>query len=104
MAELGIGDEHMEYDDDVAFGVERTEREKEQEERETKKKQKGQAEIEAVESLPAVVLRNFATRGSDREEIYDLLAEWAASLVHSSATSSTSSDSDSPRPHLADAL
>jgi hypothetical protein len=79
-------------------------REKEQEERETKKKQKGQAEIEAVESLPVVVLRNFTTRGSDREEIYDLLAEWAASLVHSSATSSASSDSDSPCPRLADAL
>ncbi|KAJ7871518.1 RNA12 protein-domain-containing protein [Mycena olivaceomarginata] len=81
MSELGIGDERMEDDDHVAFGVERTEREKEQDERETKKKQKGQAEIEAVESLPVVVIRNFAARGSDREEIYDVLAEWAASLV-----------------------
>jgi hypothetical protein len=90
MSELGIGDERMEDDDHVAFGVERTEREKEQEERETKKKQKGQAEIEAVESLPVVVIRNFAARGSDREEIYDVLAEWAASLVENQVGSNCS--------------
>ncbi|KAF7338610.1 Mitochondrial escape protein 2 [Mycena venus] len=81
MAELGIGDELMEDDDDVALAHKGLEEEKRQEEHQTKQKQKGKAEIEAVESLPIVVIRNFAARGSNREEIYDVLSEWAASLV-----------------------
>ncbi|KAF8184984.1 RNA12 protein-domain-containing protein [Mycena galopus ATCC 62051] len=83
MSELGIGDELMEDDDNVALmgNAEHDQSEKRQEEHETKKKQKGQVEIEAVESLPIVVIRNFAARGSNREDIYDVLAEWAASLV-----------------------
>ncbi|KAJ7210678.1 RNA12 protein-domain-containing protein [Mycena haematopus] len=35
----------------------------------------------AVEALPVIVIRNFDARGSNREDIYDVLAEWAASLV-----------------------
>ncbi|KAJ7697118.1 RNA12 protein-domain-containing protein [Mycena olivaceomarginata] len=42
---------------------------------------KSKAEIAAAEGLPIVVLRNFDARGSSREEIYDVLAEWAAGLV-----------------------
>ncbi|KAF8208542.1 exonuclease [Mycena galopus ATCC 62051] len=37
--------------------------------------------IEAIQALPIIVIRNFDARGSNREEIYDVLAEWAASLV-----------------------
>ncbi|KAJ6547159.1 RNA12 protein-domain-containing protein [Mycena capillaripes] len=80
MSELGIGDELMEDDEDVEFTRD-MEMERRQEEHETRKKQKSKAESEAVESLPIVVIRNFAARGSNREEIYDVLAEWAASLV-----------------------
>ncbi|KAJ7184170.1 RNA12 protein-domain-containing protein [Mycena filopes] len=83
MSELGIGDERMEDDDAVLFTHLETEEQKEkrEDEQETKKKQLGKAELEAVGSLPVVVIRNFAVRGSNREEVYDVLAEWAASLV-----------------------
>ncbi|KAJ7105752.1 RNA12 protein-domain-containing protein [Mycena crocata] len=83
MAELGIGDELMEDDDTVAFThtEDEGEKEKRQDELDTKKKQKGKEELEAVGSLPIVVIRNFDARGSNREEIHDVLAEWAASLV-----------------------
>ncbi|KAJ7929322.1 RNA12 protein-domain-containing protein [Mycena leptocephala] len=83
MCELGIGDELMDDDDEVAFTRVEQEGEKErrEEEHESRKKQKGKAEIEAVESLPIVVIRNFAARGSNREEVNDVLVEWAASLV-----------------------
>ncbi|KAJ7702409.1 exonuclease [Mycena rosella] len=84
MSELGIGDELMDDDDAVAFTLPKDEEEqkkKRQDEQEAKKKQKGKAELEAVESLPIVVIRNFAVQSSNREEIYDALAEWAASLV-----------------------
>ncbi|KAF7357625.1 hypothetical protein MSAN_01359000 [Mycena sanguinolenta] len=36
---------------------------------------------EAVEALPIVVIRHFDARGSNRDEIYDVLAEWAGSLI-----------------------
>ncbi|KAJ7684746.1 RNA12 protein-domain-containing protein, partial [Mycena polygramma] len=80
MSELGIGDERMDDDDDVAFTQE-AEKDRRLEDQDTRKKQMGKAEMEAVGSLPIVVVRNFAARGSNREEIYDVLAEWVASLV-----------------------
>ncbi|KAJ6500400.1 RNA12 protein-domain-containing protein [Mycena sanguinolenta] len=81
MSELGIGDELMEDDNNVdPTRVEHGEWEK-RDEQDARKKQKGKAETEAVESLPIVVIKNFAARGSNRDDIYDVLAEWAASLV-----------------------
>ncbi|KAJ7756804.1 RNA12 protein-domain-containing protein [Mycena maculata] len=84
MCELGVGDELMDDDDAVAFtrpeGEER-DGEKRRDKQDSKKNQKGKVEMEAVGSLPVVVIRNFAARGSDHEEIYDVLAEWAVSLV-----------------------
>ncbi|KAJ7197249.1 RNA12 protein-domain-containing protein [Mycena pura] len=79
MAELGVGDEL--FDDDISIAtVEVAEIERQQRnEQEIKKKEKGNAELGAVESLPVVVIRNFD--GSTREEIFDVIAEWAASLV-----------------------
>ncbi|KAJ6618269.1 RNA12 protein-domain-containing protein [Mycena sp. CBHHK59/15] len=81
MSELGVGDEWME--DDVAIALDAADEvaEKRQSEQETAKKQKGKAELEAVGALPIVVIRNFAARGSNREEIYNVLAEWVATLV-----------------------
>ncbi|KAJ7697124.1 RNA12 protein-domain-containing protein [Mycena olivaceomarginata] len=78
MAELGIGDERM-GDDNVVLP--RIEPEGGREDVDTRRKQKSKAEIAAAEGLPIVVLRNFDARGSSREEIYDVLAEWAAGLV-----------------------
>ncbi|KAF7365492.1 Mitochondrial escape protein 2 [Mycena venus] len=83
MSELGIGDELMEDADAVAFPYVEQEKEWEmrREAQETKKRQIRKAQLEAVKSLPIVVIKNFAARGSNREEIYDVLSEWAASLV-----------------------
>ncbi|KAJ7093140.1 RNA12 protein-domain-containing protein [Mycena epipterygia] len=81
MSELGIGDELMDDDDPVVFARLDGEERKSQDEQDMKKKQKGKAELEAVRSLPIVVIKNFAARGSNREEIYDVLAEWAATLA-----------------------
>ncbi|KAJ7134886.1 RNA12 protein-domain-containing protein [Mycena epipterygia] len=83
MAELGVGDELMDDDDPVVFARadEKGEKRKSQGEQNAKKKQKGKAELEAVRSLPIVVIKNFAARGSNRGEIYDVLAEWAANLA-----------------------
>ncbi|KAJ7366516.1 RNA12 protein-domain-containing protein [Mycena albidolilacea] len=78
VAELGIGDERM-GDDNVVLP--RIEPEGGREEVDTRRKQKSKAQIAAAEGLPIVVLRNFDARGSSREEIYDVLAEWAAGLV-----------------------
>ncbi|KAJ7286029.1 RNA12 protein-domain-containing protein [Mycena rebaudengoi] len=81
MSELGVGDERMD-DDDVVVSEDDMGREgRRRIEQEAAKKQKGKEELEAVRSLPIVVIRNFAARGSNREEIYDVLAEWAASLT-----------------------
>ena len=79
MAELGVGDEL--FDDDISIAtVEVAELERQQRnEQEIKKKEKGNAELGAVEPLPVVVIRNFD--GSTREEIFNVIAEWAASLV-----------------------
>ncbi|KAF7322646.1 hypothetical protein HMN09_00043200 [Mycena chlorophos] len=42
---------------------------------------KAETELQAVSALPVVVIRNFDSRGSNREDVFDELAEWAASLV-----------------------
>ncbi|KAJ7745975.1 RNA12 protein-domain-containing protein [Mycena olivaceomarginata] len=51
----------------------------------TRRKQKSNAEIAAVDGLPIVVLRNFDARGSNRGEIYDVLAEVGGRLGGESA-------------------
>ncbi|KAJ7632265.1 RNA12 protein-domain-containing protein [Roridomyces roridus] len=71
ISELGVGDEILDGQDVTSTRVE----EKPASER---KKEK---QVEAVGSLPIVVIRNFSSRGSTREEVFDVIAEWAAGLV-----------------------
>ncbi|KAJ7057027.1 RNA12 protein-domain-containing protein [Mycena amicta] len=80
MAELGVGDER--FEDAADFFLSSVDQEAEVErQRYAANREKGKAELEAVSSLPVVVIRNFDTRGLNREEIFDVMAEWAASLV-----------------------
>ncbi|KAK7048069.1 mitochondrial escape protein 2 [Favolaschia claudopus] len=83
MSELGVGDECMDEEHFVTLPEPAGELHHSREELEVRKRQRGRAEIKAVESLPIVVLRNFDTRGSNRDEVFDKLTEWAASLVES---------------------
>ncbi|KAF7292929.1 hypothetical protein MIND_01192000 [Mycena indigotica] len=73
MAELGVGDEAFDDPDDLEV-VHRKEVEK------RTPYPKGKAELQALYSLPVVVIKHFEG-GSRREEIFDVLAEWAASLA-----------------------
>ncbi|KAJ7074355.1 RNA12 protein-domain-containing protein [Mycena amicta] len=50
-----------------------------QQEERTPPTQKGEREMQAVWSLPVVVIKNFNGRG--REEVFDVIAEWAALLI-----------------------
>ncbi|KAF7311650.1 hypothetical protein MKEN_01068400 [Mycena kentingensis (nom. inval.)] len=82
ISELGVGDEKLEDDGPISVSPpeDSTRTEKQRAKEEAAKKQKGKAELEAVESMPVVIIRNFDGRGS-REEVFDVVAEWAASLV-----------------------
>lgn len=88
ISELGFGDEPM-YEADMESQVHEEEgdemtREKEmlirQQERERKERSVQYAQ--AISDLPIVIIRNYATKGgTNREELLDVLATWAASLV-----------------------
>lgn len=82
MSELGIGDElfderdatgPMRYND---FGLHHERQE------ETLRRERTVEDGESVASLPIVVMRNYSTKvGSGREELLDVLAQWAAMLA-----------------------
>jgi hypothetical protein len=79
MSELGIGDELIGDDDAVAHDVSGKSPEYAEE---TDRKQKIKEDLEAVGSLPIVVIRNYAAKiGSSREELLEVLAQWAAMLA-----------------------
>ena len=49
---------------------------------ERKRKERGIRDVQAISSLPTVIIRNYATKGgANREELLNVLATWAASLV-----------------------
>jgi hypothetical protein len=92
MSELGFGDELLTSDDmDVQNDVnEKCAREiprdreefikREAEERE--RKQRRVEDVQTVGALPIVVIRNYASKGgTNREEVLDVLASWAATLA-----------------------
>ncbi|KAF9459344.1 RNA12 protein-domain-containing protein [Collybia nuda] len=77
MSELGIGDELIGGDDMVEIVTGELEHRED-----TSRKQKVKEELEAVASLPIVVIRNYAAKvGSNREELLEVLAQWAAMLA-----------------------
>ncbi|KAL1746991.1 RNA12 protein-domain-containing protein [Schizophyllum fasciatum] len=45
------------------------------------RKVKGTQDAEALQSLPTVVIRNYAGSGSDKEQVLEVLAQWGTSLV-----------------------
>ncbi|KAI5900140.1 uncharacterized protein SCHCODRAFT_02607113 [Schizophyllum commune H4-8] len=45
------------------------------------RKVKGTQDAEALQSLPTVVIRNYAGSGSNKEELLEVLAQWGTSLV-----------------------
>lgn len=38
-------------------------------------------ERDLIEALPVVVLRNFASKGSKKDELWNTIAEWSAGLI-----------------------
>lgn len=79
MSELGVGDEM--FGDEMVVqqqNQERAEKNTTIEETKAKKKQMLEDE-EAIHSLPVVIIRNYAA--SSREDLMDVLAQWAASLA-----------------------
>ncbi|KAG9318163.1 RNA12 protein-domain-containing protein [Chiua virens] len=85
MSELGIGDEVFSVEDsdaaggkDGVFGIKK---EKEMED-ELIRKERTAEEVEAIAALPVVVIKNYGARGSVyREELQNVLCQWAATLV-----------------------
>ncbi|KAH0584119.1 hypothetical protein H2248_009688 [Termitomyces sp. 'cryptogamus'] len=81
MSELGVGDEPMLVSDESSAPSSGSVEEKFSF-GETPKRQSSQEEMEAVRSLPIVVIRNYAVKvGSNRVELLNVLAQWAAILA-----------------------
>ena len=93
MSELGLGDELLTSDDmdaqnDVNEKYAREiPRDKEESikrlaEEERERKQRPMEDVQTVGALPIVVIRNYASKGgTNREEVLDVLASWAATLA-----------------------
>lgn len=89
MSELGVGDEVFSAEDsdggigeeDGAFMMEELKKEKEVE-GELRRKERTAEELETIAALPIVVIKNYGARGSVyREELQNVLSQWAATLV-----------------------
>lgn len=97
MSELGVGDELFgENDaDDVATASHSSETQSSETEKgdgngngngssqEVKRKQRSAEDLQAIEAMPVVVLRNFETKGGSeqREALMNVLSQWAATLA-----------------------
>lgn len=95
MSELGVGIERFREadadprprpsDDDASddnFNEKNTDGERNKVD-DARPKQQRSEDVEAVESMPVVVIKNFETKGGGqrKEELLDVLAQWAASLA-----------------------
>jgi len=84
ISELGVGDEL--FGDDMADGtlpilVADNTKESEKHER-ISRRQKALENIDAIKALPIVIIRNYATTsGANKEEMLNVLAQWAATLA-----------------------
>ncbi|KAI5124079.1 hypothetical protein M0805_003906 [Coniferiporia weirii] len=82
MSELGIGDELMrleDFDDTSGFVTEQSGFRSSDEEK--TRRQKTPSEMQALQALPIVIIRNFATKHG-KDEVLGVLAKWAATLVN----------------------
>ncbi|ESK85972.1 hypothetical protein Moror_9473 [Moniliophthora roreri MCA 2997] len=95
MSELGLGDENFSEADAESVPTEggvtiepkaNTEKSTEKASKKDKhsRKQKSLEDIQVLDSLPIVLIRNFATKGGlRREQLMEVLAKWAAKLAES---------------------
>ncbi|KII88921.1 hypothetical protein PLICRDRAFT_590111 [Plicaturopsis crispa FD-325 SS-3] len=86
MSELGVGDEWFgenDWDVNGGSGVHDVKETEARQERERNQEERHAEDMEAVSSLPIVVIKNFGERGGlvGREEVLGALAEWAAKLA-----------------------
>ncbi len=76
MSELGIGDELFGDGDEVEVISEVKE--------DQRQKQRSAEDVEAVESLPIVIVRNYESKGgASKDELMEVLAQWGANLAES---------------------
>ncbi|KAF9036944.1 hypothetical protein BDZ89DRAFT_946218 [Hymenopellis radicata] len=76
MSELGIGDELFGDGEEVEVISEVKEDERQ--------KQRSAEDVEAVESLPIVIVRNYESKGgASKDELMAVIAQWAANLAES---------------------
>lgn len=87
MSELGVGDEMLgdwDADAEVKIQAEPTTNEKidpTQPQNSEERRQKSTEDVQAVETLPILVLRNFESTGGGKDEVLDVLSHWAAGLA-----------------------
>ena len=50
---------------------------------EAKRRQRSEEELQAIETMPVIIIKNFDSKGPGfkREELLDVLAQWAATLT-----------------------
>lgn len=77
MSELGIGDEPMDASEEIISSHQIP-----AEEKDDRRETVSQADLDAVRTMPIVVIRNFSSKiGATQEDLLTALANWAASLV-----------------------
>jgi hypothetical protein len=86
MSELGVGDELLEGDDGGFASFDATEKDvvnsSGRGEELAKQQRRNTEDLQAVRTLPIVVIKNYATRGGVyKEQLLGVLAHWAASLT-----------------------
>ena len=83
MSELGIGDERFGEDVIIRVPEDQLQEKPSVEEEQALRRKNTQEDMEAINSLPIVVIRNYSpTAGSAaKEEMLGVLAQWAATLA-----------------------
>ena len=92
MSELGVGVERFTEADADSFPRSESdalEREKESGMDEAPQKPQRSEDLQAVESMPVVIIKNFESKGGGqrKEELLNVLAQWAASLAENQVRS-----------------
>jgi hypothetical protein len=82
MSELGVGDELFDSEGSIQMPSQTSQMDLEEQEKATRRR-KTLADLEAINALPIVVIRNFAANmgRTTREEVLETLAQWAATLA-----------------------
>jgi len=81
MSELGVGDEPMEGDRSPSTAMSDSEKQLKDEIKELERQQKSIEDVQAVDALPIVILKNFESKSGGNEDVVGVLAQWAVALV-----------------------